>query len=254
LYMALELSNTKWKVGFSNGERIRQVTITARDLGELEDEIEKARKRFCLKDDVQIVSCYEAGRDGFWIHRYLTDRGIENLVVDSSSIEVNRRSRRAKTDRLDLRSLVRMFIRYCGGERGLWSVVQEPSVEDEDARRLHRELERLKKERASHSSRIRSLLILHGIILKEWKDFPECLGLLKTGDGHLLPSGIKSEIEREFFRMKFLEQQIKELEAEQMERIQNPQTESDKKIKAFGGSHQRIRFFVCVGLCGSVCV
>jgi len=112
-------------------------------LGELEDEIEKARKRFCLKDDVQIVSCYEAGRDGFWIHRYLTDRGIENLVVDSSSIEVNRRLRRAKTDRLDLRSLVRMLIRYCGGERGLWSVVQEPSVEDEDARRLHRELERL---------------------------------------------------------------------------------------------------------------
>jgi transposase len=80
-----------------------------------------------------------------FVHRYLTDRGIKNLVVDSSSIEVNRRSRRAKTDRLDLRSLVRMLIRYCGGERGLWSVVREPSVEDEDARRLHRELERLKK-------------------------------------------------------------------------------------------------------------
>lgn len=232
LYMALELSNTKWKVGFSNGEKIRQVTITARDLGELEDEIEKARERFCLKDDVQIVSCYEAGRDGFWIHRYLTDRGIENLVVDSSSIEVSRRSRRAKTDRLDLRSLVRMLIRYCGGERGLWSVVREPSVEDEDARRLHRELERLRKERISHRNRIRSLLILHGIVLKDWKDFPEYLNLLKTGDGHLLPSGIKSEIEREFFRMEFLEQQIKELEAEQMERIRNPQTESDKKIKA----------------------
>lgn len=102
------------------------MTITPRDLGELKDEIEKARERFCLEDDMQIVSCYEAGRDGFWIHRYLTDRGIENLVVDSSSIEVNRRSRRAKTDRLDLRSLVdpllwrRTWFMECGSgtERG----------------------------------------------------------------------------------------------------------------------------------------
>jgi hypothetical protein len=88
LYMALELSNAKWKVGFSNGEKIRQVTITARDLGELEDEIEKARERFCLEDDMQIVSCYEAGRDGFWIHRYLKDvpyHIVKEIVQDGNT-------------------------------------------------------------------------------------------------------------------------------------------------------------------------
>ena len=107
-----------------------------------------------MPGDVRVVSCYEAGRDGFWLHRYLLSRGIQNQVVDSSSIEVNRRQRRAKTDRLDGDKLLTMLMRYWGGERDLWRVVQVPSVEEEDARQLHRELERLQKERTGHRSRL----------------------------------------------------------------------------------------------------
>ena len=85
------------------------------------------------------MSCYEAGRDGFWIHRYLTSLGVENLVVDSSSIEVNRRARRAKTDRMDVEKLLAMLLRYVGGERTVWRIVRVPSEADEHRRQLHRE-------------------------------------------------------------------------------------------------------------------
>ena len=97
LHLAFELSQNKWKLGFSDGNKQRFKTIIARDLDQLQEEIKKAKERFKLKEDVRIVSCYEAGRDGFWLHRYLMSCGIENVVVDSSSIEVDRRKRRAKT-------------------------------------------------------------------------------------------------------------------------------------------------------------
>jgi transposase len=128
MYIAFELSNTTWKLAFSDGNKTRYVTVTARDLIQLEDEIDKAKKRFILKGDVQIKSCYEAGRDGFWIHRYLSSKGINNLIVDSSSIEVNRRKRRAKSDRLDAGNLLRLLMRYHGGERQVWKVVNSYSV------------------------------------------------------------------------------------------------------------------------------
>ena len=101
LHVAFELSNSKWKLGFSDGIKMRYVTITARNVEGVQEEISKAKRRFGLRDDVGVVSCYEAGRDGFWLHRYLLSCGVENLVVDSSSIEVNRRKRRAKTDRCE---------------------------------------------------------------------------------------------------------------------------------------------------------
>ena len=107
-------------------------------------------------------SCYEAGRDGWWLHRWLIAQGIDNLVVDSASIEVNRRARRAKTDRLDGDKLLAMQLRHHGGER-VWSVLHEPAPADEDARRAHRELERLVHERTAHTNRIGSLLVLHNL-------------------------------------------------------------------------------------------
>jgi len=143
LHVAFELSQTKWKLGFSNGNKIRFRSIIARNLKQLHEEIEKAKERFKLKGEIRIVSCYEAGRDGFWLHRYLLSCGIENIVVDSSSIEVNRRKRRTKTDRVDAGKLLKMLMRYHGGERTLWSVVNVPSVEAEDGRQLNRELEAL---------------------------------------------------------------------------------------------------------------
>ena len=163
LYIAFELSNTTWKLAFGDGSKVCYATVDARKLVELEEEINKAKKRFKLRGDVQIKSCYEAGRDGFWIHRYLLSKGINNLIVDSSSIEVNRRKRRAKSDRLDAGNLLRLLLRYHGGEKQVWKVLNVPSVEDEDARNLHRELETLHRERRRYRNRIKALLIQQGI-------------------------------------------------------------------------------------------
>ena len=145
LHLAFELSQNQWKLGFSDGNKLRFKTIVARDLNQLQEEIEKAKGKFKLGEDVSIVSCYEAGRDGFWLHRYLLSCGIKNVVVDSSSIEVDRRKRRAKTDRIDAGKLLNMLMRYHGGEKLSWRVVRVPSVKEEDGRHLHRELEALKK-------------------------------------------------------------------------------------------------------------
>ena len=148
--MAFELGRAHWKLGFTTGmgQRPRERTVPAGDLEALETEIEWARKRFGLPADAEVTACYEAGRDGFWLHRFLEAVGHRSHVVDSSSIEVNRRARRAKTDSLDLGGLLRLLIRYEAGERKVWSVVRVPSPEAEDARHLHRELMSLNRDRS----------------------------------------------------------------------------------------------------------
>ena len=110
LYLALELSDKRWKLGFSEGSRVRVVTITAGDWPGLHAQMDKARAKFKLGADARVVSCYEAGRDGFWIHRDLVHEGVDNVVLDPASIEVNRHRRRAKTDRLDVRALLRQLM------------------------------------------------------------------------------------------------------------------------------------------------
>ena len=162
LYMAMELSQNKWCLAFGNGIKTRQVVLDANDKPRLLDEIKKAKEKLNLRENVVVMSCYEAGRDGFWIHRFLESQGIKNIVIDSSSIQVNRKSRRAKTDSLDAGQLLRQLIRHVKGEEKL-QVARIPSEEEEDRRRMHRERERLKKERTGHTNRIRSLLNLHGI-------------------------------------------------------------------------------------------
>ena len=154
LYMALELSNKTWKLGFSNGTKIRQKSIPAGDWVELHTQMELAKQKLRLGADCRIVSCYEAGRDGFWIHRDLVAEGITNHVIDSASIEVNRRQRRAKTDRVDVIALLRLLIRYWQGDQQAMSVVRVPTLAEEDQRRLNRERQRLLKERGGHSARI----------------------------------------------------------------------------------------------------
>jgi transposase len=121
LYVAFELGNSKWKLAFSDSRKIRHATVEAGDLELVQVGLSSAKKYFVMVEDVRVVSCYEAGRDGFWLHRYLQSCGVENVVVDSASIEVDRRKRRMKTDRLDAVRLVRMLMRYHGGERKLWS-------------------------------------------------------------------------------------------------------------------------------------
>ena len=165
LYMALELSNKTWRLALSDGAKRRQVAVPAADLMNLSEAVAKARERFKMPASARAVSCYEAGRDGFWLHRHLVSIGIENQVVDAASIEVSRRLRHVKTDRLDGDRLLAKLIRHHAGERGGWSVVRVTSIEEEDARHLHRELERLKRERLAHRVRIQSLLVTQGVRL-----------------------------------------------------------------------------------------
>jgi len=221
LYMALELSNSKWKLGFSNGTKNRQATIAAGDWIDLHKQMDLAKQKLRLAADCQIVSCYEAGRDGFWIHRDLEAEGIKNHVVDSASIEVNRRNRRAKTDRIDVKALLRLLQRYWSGDREAMSVVRVPTLEQEDRRRLHRERERLLKERGGHSARLKSLLVAHGIRLEIRGDFLEQLESARGGSsGYGLGVDLKAEIRREYERYRLVGQQIKALEAEQKLRVE----------------------------------
>jgi transposase len=232
LYMAIELSHTEWKLAFSTGEKIRTVTIDARDLDQLQRAINGSKSRFTIVGELRIRSCYEAGRDGFWLHRYLLSCGIENLVVDSSSIEVNRRKRRAKTDRIDARKLLHMLMRYHGGERLLWSVVNVPSVADEDARHLHRELEVLKKERTMHRSRIKGLLIQQGISVSNpsSRKFLVELDSLRIWNGEELPLDLKARIVREHGRLRNVEEQVYALKKEREKRIKTADSPSLKKV------------------------
>jgi transposase len=136
--------------------------MTAHDLKGLLDEVTQAKARFGLGDTVPVVSCDAAGREGFWRHRFLPARGMTNSVVDTSAIAVNRRHRRAKSDGLDVRKLVRMLRHFYPGERQVWRLVSVPSVEAEEQRQLHRALETLKQERASTTTRIKGLLSRQG--------------------------------------------------------------------------------------------
>ena len=166
LYIAFELSDRKWKLALSDGLRApSRHTVDAGDMTAVLACVTRAKAR-CAAVGAVMRSCYEAGRDGFWLHRWLLEQGFDNVVVDSASIEVNRRARRAKSDRLDVDKLVAMLMRYHGGERRVWSVVRVPSAEQEDARRLHRELERLSREQTAHRNRIGSLLVLHNVRVK----------------------------------------------------------------------------------------
>jgi transposase len=173
--------------------------------------IGKARERCKLEPQAKVHSCYEAGRDGWWLHRWLTEQGINNIVVDSASIEVNRRARRAKTDRLDGDKLLAMLLRHRTGER-VWSVLHEPSAEDEDARRTHRELARLTQERTAHTNRIGSLLVLHNLrphLIIGGRDWAHWWG--RHCDQ--VPPVLRAEIERESARLALVRQQVKALEA-----------------------------------------
>ena len=230
LYMALELSNKTWRLAFSDGAKRRQVSVPASDLAKLACAVAKAKERFGLPASSRVLSCYEAGRDGFWLHRHLVSVGIENEVVDAASIEVSRRLRHVKTDRLDGDRLLAKLIRHHAGERGGWSVVRVPSVEEEDARHLHRELERLKRERLAHRVRMQSLLVTQGIKLKIKRALGLRLDGLRLWDGRALPGELKAELERERERLALVERHIERLEAARRERLSTPRTEAEHRV------------------------
>jgi transposase len=221
LYMALELSEKTWKLGFTTGvgQQPRQRDILAGAVVLMEAEIRAAKERFGLAAEARVVSCYEAGREGFWLHRCLLSLGVESEVVDSSSIEVDRRQRRAKTDRLDVKKLLKMLVRYDQGERDVWRVVRAPSVAEEDARQLHRELETLQREQTGHSNRIKGLLASCGVRLEVDRALPKRLKELRLWDGSALPPDLHRRLLREFERMQVVNRQIRALEKERGRRV-----------------------------------
>jgi len=221
LHLSFELSQKEWKLAFgverSQKPRIR--TVAAGDLKAVQQEIVAARQRFKLAEDARVVSCYEAGRDGFWLHRFLLSIGVDNVVVDSSSIEVNRRARQAKTDGLDVQKLLLLLLRYHDGESRVWRVVRVPSVEQEDGRQSPRYWEVLKKERTLHRNRIKALLINQGIRLALKADFGERLESLTLWDGSPLPAELKLRLQRDWERLELVEKQIRELKKQRAEKV-----------------------------------
>lgn len=224
LHLSFDLGWKEWKLAFATsvaqGPRLR--TLAARDLEGLLQEIARAKVRLGLPEGCRVVSCYEAGRDGFWLHRWLVSQGVENLVVDSSSIQVNRRSRRAKTDRLDAQKLLTQLIHFTQGEKKAFSVLRVPSPEQEDGRQGPRELGSLKQERTAHMNRIKGILASQGIGLEIRQDFLEQLEQVRLWDGRLLPEQLKQRLRREHERLVLLQQQIKELERQRREALREP--------------------------------
>jgi transposase len=233
LYLALELGWNSWKLAFTTGlgQSPRLRTIPARDLTALAGEIAKAKARFGLPAATPVTTCYEAGRDGFWLQRSLNSCGIACVVVDSASIEVNRRRRRAKSDRLDAAKLVTMLIRWHLGDSRVWSTVRIPTPEAEDLRQAHRELIELKAERTAHSNRIKGLLAGLGLSIVVDAELPERLERLRQLDGSRVPPRTSERILREFDRWKLVDRQVRDLDNRRVREVRQPGEPPVEKVR-----------------------
>jgi transposase len=224
-YMALELGWDDWTIGFTVGlgQAPRQVSVRARDLPELLTQIAHAKRRFGLPAEAPVHSVYEAGRDGFWLHRFLQAHGVQNVVVDAASIEVHRRYRRSKTDKLDVQKLLTMLARFVLGETRLWQVVRVPSTEDEFLRQPHRALLALKEERTQHINRMKGLLAGLGLDAVIDPTFPERLPALRQWDGRPVPALLQERLLREFARWSLVQRQIQDLENAEARMVRDDQ-------------------------------
>jgi transposase len=234
LYVAMELSASRWKLAFgvAKGHRPRVKTLTAGDGAALLAEIHKAKERFGLPASTPVMSCYEMGRDGFWPHRFLSEQRITNLPIDASSTQVERKKRRAKTDRLDAEMLLSHLLRYGAGERKVFRVVSVVSREDEDARHLHRQLEVLKRDRSRVSSRIHSLLATQGVRRQKISaQLPSTLAELRLWDGSALLPGLRQRLESEYRRWMGLSEEIHKLETQRRQLLRDAQTPSAAKAR-----------------------
>jgi len=240
LYLALELGWDGWKLAFATGPgpAPRRREMPARDVSRLLLEIAEAKQRLRLPADCPVVSCYEAGRDGFWLQRCLLAHGVQNLVVDSSSIEVNRRKRHAKSDRLDVEKLLGMLLRYVSGETKLWSVVQAPTPEEEVARQLHRELLTLQRQATEHTNRIKGLLASCGLAIEVDRHFAKKLKELRQWDGAPVPEALRQRLLREFERLQVANRQARQLEQQRAQEIReqdSPAVEQTRRLLGLKG-------------------
>jgi transposase len=221
LFVAFELGGSTWKLAATTGpgQAPRVRTVPARALDRTLGELARAKLRFALDAEAPVVRCYEAGRDGFWLHHALTAHGVRNHVVDSSSIEVNRRQRRTKSDRLDAQKLVTMLMRYAEGERPVWHVVRVPSSVAEDDRQLHRELKTAQRERLAAITRVESLLITQGVALRltgleSVATVQTAVAALRRWDGTPVPPALAARLGREWGQVVAVTAQLTALERE----------------------------------------
>jgi transposase len=221
LYVALELGQDKWHLAFATqaAEKPRFRVIPARDLGRLADEIQKAKERFRLPPDAPVRTCYEAGRDGFWVHRALAARGIDNVVVDSTSIEVDRRRKRVKSDPVDAAKLLSLLCRYHAGESKVWRVVRVPAVADEDRRQLHRGLKDRQHQQTECSNRIQGLLASCGLTAEVNAKFRDTLAELRDWAGQPVPAGLQGRLLQEFAVWEAVHSQVRAAGNEQERRL-----------------------------------
>jgi transposase len=240
IHLAIELSTSTWLVAaqMPTSEKIRLHRIHADDAAALLELIKKLQSQVAAKlgcVEVIVASCFEAGRDGFWLHRLLIAHGVANHVMEPTSILVNRRARRAKTDRLDAQGLLRVLVAYRRGDHHVCSVVRVPSPEEEDAKRQHREREHLVQERVRIGNRIQALLATQGIrkrlSLRSWD---RDLKALQTGDGRPLPLHLHAELNRLRRRLVMTLEMIREVEAEReqelVEKKNDPATDTIRAL------------------------
>jgi transposase len=222
IFVSLELSRSNWLITSlspGKGEKMSKHSVTAGDTAGLLALFAELKRKAQVRtgQSYPIVTIHEAGLEGFWLHRFLQQNGIESHVVDPASIAVPRRKRRAKTDRIDGETLLRALLAYKRGEPRACAMVVAPSPEEEDRRRLCRERRALIEERITHVNRIKGLLFAQGICdygpLR--RDRRARLEALRTGDGRELPSHLKAQIGRELDRIELLVDQIKAVEAAQ---------------------------------------
>jgi transposase len=234
LCLSFELGEGSWTLSFTSGfgAPVHRRRVPARDRDAVLRQIEAMKERLGLAASCRVVSCYEAGRDGFWLHRFLEAHEIENLVVDSSSIEVSRRQRRAKTDRLDGESLLDLLLRHlAGSQKKVFSVVRVPTVEQEDRRHLHRELQSAKRDRTRATNRMKGLLANQGLTLDLKQDVPAQLAALRQWDGSALPTGLQARLAREWEQVAFDTARIERLEAERRELLRDGDDPTLEKIR-----------------------
>ena len=228
LFMAMELSNKNWKLAFGDGCRERNRSITARCEPALLREVAMAKEKLGLPPEAPVVCGYEAGRDGFWIDRLLKKHGFRNHVMDPASIEVPRRSRTRKTDRLDAEKLLQLLLRAeLWGQRKAFSSVCVPTEAQEAELRVHRERERLVKERTAHRARLKSLFVLHGIEVGNPAKVP--VDRVIDWENKPLSGPWAGELKREQQRLHLVEEQLKDIEKQQAAALAQPQTQALKK-------------------------
>ena len=231
LFVAFELSEKTWKLGFTtgHGQKPRERTVTARYQERVLDESAPAKRRVGLPETPPVVRCDAAGREGCGLQRFLQAHGITNPVVDASAIAVHRRRRRAKSDGLDVRKVLRMLRRYAQRERHVWQVVKVPAGEAEDPRPLHRDLATLTQERASTTTRIQGWHSRQGLRVTSRTKLPEPLEAWRLWDGSPMPPGLRRRVRRVSAHYTFRSEPSAAVEAERHALLQtSPEASLDQ--------------------------